>query len=160
MRRDLIALHPESKVWVYASNKLIPDAQIAAIKQDIVDFTMQWQSHGQNLDCYGNIFHERFLVLVADDTHHVSGCSIDSSVHFVKALEAKYNLNFFDRMTYHYVVDEVFHTIHHSQLKAAYNEGTINDDTLMVDNLVNTKETFLERWIVPLNMSWYKKLLS
>ena len=159
MRRDLIALHPESKVWVYASNSIIPDEHIAAIKQDIVDFTMQWQSHGQELDCYGNIFHERFLVLVADDTHHVSGCSIDSSVHFVKAMEGKYGLNFFDRMTYYYVVDEVFHSIHHSQFKEAYSSGEITDDTLMVDNLVNTKSTFLERWITPLGTSWYKKLL-
>jgi len=98
-------------------------------------------------------------VLVADDTHHVRGCSIDSSVHFVKALEQKYGLNFFDRMTYHYVIDEVFYTIHHSQLREAYQEGKISDDTLMVDNLVNTKSTFLERWITPLGESWYKKLL-
>jgi len=40
MRRDFIALHPDSKVWVYASNKVIPDEFIASMKQDIVNFTM------------------------------------------------------------------------------------------------------------------------
>jgi len=160
MRRDLIALDDRSKVWVYQSNVHIEDEICDSIREQIYDFTMQWSSHGQELQCYGNLFHNRFLVLVADDTTHIGGCSIDSSVHFIKSLEHKFNLDFFDRLNFSYVVDDHFNFVHNSELKEAYTSGQLNDDTLMVNNLVKTKEEFLTQWIIPLNESWYKKLLA
>ncbi len=159
MRRDLIALNNESKVWIYQSDVHINDDYEEKIKNYIYDFTMNWASHGKELECYGNLFHHRFLVLVADDSQHVSGCSIDSSVHFVKQLENSFGIDFFNRLNYAYVKDDEFHYINNADFKNAYNDGIIDDQTLMVNNLVKTKSEFLERWILPLDESWYKKLL-
>lgn len=159
MRRDLLALSDQSKVWIYQANKTVDDETEERIKEDLHDFSMNWVSHGAPVDCYVDLFHKRFLVLVADDTTHVSGCSIDSSVHFIKALEQKYQLDFFDRLTYAYVEDDEFMFIHNSELNPAYQSGKITDDTRMVNNLVKSKEEFLESWIVPLKDSWYKKLI-
>ncbi|MBT8188933.1 MAG: hypothetical protein KJO29_00785 [Bacteroidia bacterium] len=159
MRKDLIALSDDSKVWVYQADKTVDDDTEQRIKEDLHDFSMNWLSHGTPVDCYVNLFHKRFLVFVADDTNHVSGCSIDSSVHFIKALEQKYGLNFFDRLTFAYVEDDEFRFIHNSNLNPAYKSGQITDDTRMVNNLVKSKEEFLRSWIIPLKESWYKKLI-
>ncbi|MBT8230295.1 MAG: hypothetical protein KJO50_08545, partial [Bacteroidia bacterium] len=75
MRKDLIALSDDSKVWVYQADKTVDDDTEQRIKKDLHDFSMNWLSHGTPVDSYVNLFHKRFLVFVADDTNHVSGCS-------------------------------------------------------------------------------------
>lgn len=159
MRRDLIALPEDSKVWVYQAGKKITDDVTEQIKEALYNFSMSWVSHGQELDSYGHLFHSQFIVLVADGSNLPSGCSVDSSVHFIQALGNKYNIDFFDRMTFTYMIDEEVHTIHSSKLGQSYKSGLITDETFMFDNLVSDKEHFITEWIKPLNESWHKKFL-
>lgn len=160
MRRDLIALPDSSRVWVYQCDQFVSDEVAEKIQATLYDFTMMWQSHGQVVESYAQLFHKKFLVFVADETNHVSGCSIDSSVHLIKQLEQAYNLNFFDRLNFSYLQDDEVKIVNSSQLKEALESGSISDDTLMFDNLVNTKSTFINNWIIPLNESWYTRYLS
>ena len=160
MRRDLIALPDDSKVWIYQSTQLISDEATENIKNELYDFTMKWASHGADIDCYAHLFHHQFIVCVADESKHVSGCSIDSSVHLVKEIGKRYNLDFFDRMNYAYLANDMISTVHHSKLKEAYANGTINDETLFFNNLVSDKNTFLTEWIIPLSQSWHKKFIT
>lgn len=157
MRRDLIALPDDSKVWIYAADAKIPEEDAELIKERLYDFTMKWQSHGTEVDCYGHLFHNRFIVLVADESNLPSGCSIDSSVHFIQALGHHYRVDFFNRLVFSYLQNDEVHTIHKSQLKDAFNDKKIGLETLMFDHLVKTKKAFLEEWIIPLKDSWYMK---
>ena len=96
---DLIALDEGSKVWIYHCSDVIPEEKIPEIKQHIFNFVSQWVSHSRELKAYGNIFHNRLLCLFVDESQAgASGCSIDSSVRFIKDLGAHYNVDFFDRM--------------------------------------------------------------
>ncbi len=159
MRRDLIALPDSSKVWIYQCQEPVSYEVGEQIRQDLYDFSMQWRSHGVELECYGNLFHYQFLVLVADPSNLPSGCSVDSSVHFVQALGQKYGRDFMDRMTYAYMQEDEVKTISHQEFPSAYAAGEINDDTLIFNNLVDNKATFLEDWIVPLKESWHRKFI-
>ncbi len=160
MRRDLIALPDTSRVWVYQCDQFVSDEVAEQIQSNLYDFTMIWKSHGQDVESYAQLFHKKFLVFVADETNHVSGCSIDSSVRLIQQMEQAYNLNFFDRLNFSYLQDDNVTVINNTQLKQAYESGTINDNTLMFDNLVSTKEAFINNWIIPLNESWYTRYLS
>jgi len=159
MRRDLIALPEDSKVWVYQAKQKISDDVAEKIKSALYDFSMSWVSHGKELDSYGHLFHSQFIVLVADSSNLPSGCSIDSSVHFIEELGKKYDVDFFDRMTFTYMIDDQVEIVHSSQLADFYKDNKVNDDTLMFDNLVNDKTHFITEWIKPLNESWHKKFL-
>ncbi len=160
MRRDLIALPEDSKVWIYQSDKKIADQASQDIKDALYTFSMNWQSHGSELDSYAHLFHHQFVVMVADGSQLPSGCSIDSSVHFISALGEKHGIDFFNRMNFAYLIDDHVHTVKSSELKAAYSNKIINEETLMFDNLVNIKSDFLEKWIVPLRDSWHTKFLD
>ena len=159
MRRDLIALPDDSKVWVYQSDKVISDEKTESIMSSLYDFTMQWASHGHELDSYANVFHYRFIVVVADGSHLPSGCSIDASVHMIEDLGQQYGLQLFDRMQFAYMVDDQIFSMQSSDLPLAYKEGRITDDTLFFNNLVKTKAAFLEEWIIPLKDSWHTRFL-
>ncbi len=162
MIRDLIALPETSKVWIYQGDKELSYDQIDFIRPKIYEYVDQWASHGQAVEAYGNIFHKRFLVLVADESAlEVSGCSIDGSVHFVKWASKELNIDFFDRMNYAIMSeDEEISTIHHIDFKEAYVQGKITDESLIFNNLVDTKHRFLTDWIKPLKDSWHYKFVS
>ncbi len=159
MRRDLIALPDHSKVWIYQSTIRISDHLLADIQNEVIGFTKEWTSHGRAVESYGHIFHHRFLVFVADETNHVSGCSIDSSVRFIQNLGTKYNLDFFDRLNFLYFNNENIESIHHSDFAKAIETEVINEDYLIFNNLVKTKKEFIQHWIVPIKFSWHKKYL-
>ena len=160
MRRDLIALPDTSRVWIYQCDQTVNDDIAEEIQTILYNFTMMWQSHGQVVQSYAQLFHKKFLVFVADETNHVSGCSIDSSVRIIKQMEERYNVSFFDRLNFAYLKNDELDIIHSSEIKKAYDEGLISDETLMFDNLVNNKEDFLNKWIVPLKESWYTRYLN
>lgn len=160
MRRDLIALPDDSRVWIYQSVKRIPDSILTELQDDIINFTHQWTSHGKEVDCYGHIFHNHFLVLVADESQHVSGCSIDSSVHFIQKLGQKYGLDFFDRLNFLYFNEGEVQSIHASAFKKALQEGSLSSETLIFNNLVESKADFISKWVCPVHESWHARYLS
>lgn len=162
MIRDLIALPNESKVWIYQASRELSYDEIDIIRPRIYDFADAWTSHGIEVEAYGNIFHKRFLVLVADESNlGVSGCSIDTSVNFTKEMGNLISIDFFDRMQYAIMhEDESISTIHHSKFKEAIQENKINKESLIFDNLVNTKDKFLNEWIKPIQKSWHNRFIS
>lgn len=159
MRRDLIALPDDSKVWIYQAEKSIDINTADQIKEALYNFTMSWSSHGHQLDCYGHLFHFQFIVFVVDGSKLPSGCSIDSSVHIVEKIGEKYKIDFFDRLNFAYFESENIMTVDKDKFKNLYQEGLITDDSLVFNNLVKTKEEFISKWIIPLNESWHKKFV-
>ena len=159
MRRDLIALPDNSKVWIYQAKEPFSAAAAQGLKQDLYDFTMQWASHGHQVDSYGHLFHSRFLVLVADGNNLPSGCSIDSSVHLIQELGNKYATDLLDRTTVCYLDEMEVKTVDLQSLSTAYAEGNITRDTLVFDNLVANKADFLSKWIIPIKESWHQRFI-
>jgi hypothetical protein len=157
---DLIALDGSSKVWVYHASEIIPEEKIPEMKQHIFNFVGQWVSHNNALKAYGNIFHNRLLCLFVDETQAgASGCSIDSSVRFIKNLGAHYGVDFFDRMIFSYINENEVFTAKRPELKTLYSEGKVVDDTLFFNALVKNKDEFLSNWLVPLGDSWIKRMV-
>ncbi len=159
---DLIALAPSSRVWVYQADRFLSYDELDDARELLFPFLEQWTSHTKELYTYGNIFHRRFLALFVDESasHGTSGCSIDSSVHFIQQLGAKLNIDFFDRMHFCYLDDqEEVQSVNRVQLKEKYAAGDIKEDTFFFDNLVDTKENFIKNWTVQLGESWIKKML-
>src|SRR5215204_6806096 len=97
----------DSRVWIYQSSRLFTLSEALEIESLLNKFTAEWRSHGAEVDAYGNLFFGQFIVLMADETRAgVSGCSTDSSVRFVKGLEQKFGIDFFDRNNLAFVVKD------------------------------------------------------
>lgn len=157
---DLIALNDRSKVWIYQASSPIPEEKIPEVKQHIFNFVSSWVSHNSELRAYGNIFHNRLLCLFVDESQAgASGCSIDSSVRFIKDLGGHYEVDFFNRMIFSYIKDDEVFSANRAELKALYSEGVINDETIFFDTLVKDKAQFIDSWLVPLSKSWHKRML-
>jgi hypothetical protein len=155
-----LSLH--SKVWVYAANRVFNDNEAAAINESAKQFAGQWTAHKQQLSSDGGLLYNCFLVLMVDESMAgASGCSIDSSVRFVKEIGAKYQADFFNRMLLYYV-DEAnqLQIRSFNEASAAFTEGKINESTVVFNHLVNTKEAFENTWQVSLSKSPLLKFVA
>lgn len=155
-----IALPPTSRIWIYQSNEPFPATKIPQIQQQVQDFAQAWISHNRQLRAHGDVLHNRFVVLMVDESQaDASGCSIDKSVYFLKNLQAQYGVDLFDRMRFSYLEDEEVKTVSREEFAKLYSEGKINDDTLVFDTLVSNKGDFDNHFVKPLSKSWHKRMV-
>jgi len=146
---------PESRAWVYQSSRLLSISEALLVEDALGQFCSNWSSHGSPVKAHGNLFFGQFIVLLADETAAgVSGCSTDSSVHFIKGLGEQLAIDFFNRTTLAFFLKEKIQVLPLGQLSYAFENGFINGDTLYFDNLVGTKQALVNNWIKPVKESW------
>lgn len=155
-------LAPESRVWIYQSNRVLTEEEVAQMNDRLQQFALQWVSHNRALQAFAGVYHNRFIVLMVDETQAgASGCSIDSSVRFLKSIEADFQLHLFDRTTFLYLDKEgSIRQANMNEFQEAYQKGSIDDNTLVFDNLVATKNAFEQDWKKPLAKSWHRRFVG
>jgi hypothetical protein len=153
--KGIYTMPPTAKVWVYQSNKALSDTEVKAIEAAGIKFITQWAAHGASLDASFDVLYNRFIVLAVNEQQaNASGCSIDSSVRFIKGLEQQFNLNLFDRMQVAYHDDNAINACHfndlYAQLTALGKDKTQIANTIVFNNMITTKQEFDSKWEVPL----------
>jgi hypothetical protein len=150
----------DARIWVYAASSVLTSQQQEFLLREGTAFTAQWTAHQQPLKASFTIFHNLFLVFGVDTAQvDVSGCGIDKSVHLVQQWEKELGMPLFNRLQLEYLVGDVVHVLSKSQVVAAYENGTINDETLFFNKTVLTAEAFKKEFTVPFNKSWAHTLL-
>ncbi len=153
-------LPPSTRIWIYQSNQAFPEKELPKIQQQVQDFAQRWISHSRQLQAHGAVLHQRFVVLMVDESQaDASGCSIDQSVYFLKDLQAQYGVDLFDRMRFSYVEGEEVKTVSREEFAKLYSAGKINDDTPVFDTLVSNKGDFDQAFVKPLGKSWHKRMV-
>jgi hypothetical protein len=148
-----------AKVWIYQSDRIINAFEKERINNALSSFLNNWDSHQNPLKCYGDIWYDVFIVIMVDEEiNKASGCSIDKSVHFIKDIEKETDLKLMDRMVFAYKEKQEIKLVSRSEFQSAIENGSINDDTIVFNNLVITKAEFDLKWEVPLKESWHKQL--
>lgn len=150
----------DARVWVYQSNRILSDAEVKTIYNSGLSFISEWAAHGASLKASFDILYDRFVVIAVDEAQAMaSGCSIDKSVHFIKELEKQLNLNFFDRMQVAYRKDNEIVSCSFSEFEKLASQNSVNETTIVFNNMVNTKLAFDTEWEVPLKQSWQSRVL-
>lgn len=154
-------LPSNAKVWIYQADRNFSTEEVASITMLIENFVQNWQSHQVDVPAYGALYYRRFVVLLANhDEVNISGCSIDSSVKFIKELESVYGVGFFDRMKICYKIQEqLVGSINFNQIEEKIQEGKLNENTIVFNNLVQTKDELEGKWEIALKDSFFSKYL-
>jgi hypothetical protein len=146
---------PESRVWIYQSNRPFTEAEALETDQLVNEFVKTWHSHGEPVKGYGQLFFGQFLILMADESGTgVSGCSTDSSVRIIKEIERRFNVRLFDRVLLAFLIDDRIQLLTLSRISNALENGTMDGNTLYINNTVHTKALLESKWIIPIKDSW------
>ena len=97
---------PQSKIWVYTADREFSVKESAEINTKLQAFINEWAAHGSSLYGGAEIVENRFIVLCVDESKvSASGCSIDTSVGFIKSIGNQLNIDFFNRLNFWIVKD-------------------------------------------------------
>lgn len=150
-----------SRVWIYQSNRIFGMMEALRVESMLEDFVENWKTHGTPVKGYANLFFGQFLIIIADETSAgVSGCSTDSSVRLVKEIETLLGVNMFDRLSLAFWKEGKVQMLPLQQISYAIENGFIKADTLYFNNLVQTKQDLLNKWLVPVKDSWLASRLK
>lgn len=151
---------PQSKVWIYQSDRILSESEVEQIKNKSSLFISNWTAHGKLLKAKIEVYYALFLVLFVDETQaDASGCGIDKSVHFFQSLEKELGINLMNRLLVAYKENEVVKSISLYNFEKKLESGELNSATIVFNNLVQTKAEFDTQWEIPLKNSWHKKML-
>lgn len=151
----ILNLPHDSKVWVYQSDRLLNQIEVKMAENAVNEFLTHWQAHGKDVEGYGVVVKDAFIVLVANARNvEITGCSIDSSVNFVRELGKSLNINFFDRGKIVYLQNDVINIMNFKTFNPSSPEVVVFDAN--ISNLKDLKT----KWIVPYNQSSIKKLIE
>lgn len=153
-------LPPESRVWIYQSNRRFSHEELRIVEDRLRQFTGEWSVHGAPLNTSFKVGYDQFIILAADESQQdASGCSIDSSVRVLKTLEQEVGVQLFDRNLVAFKRGEEVTTITLKELKQKFTDGTLNEDTLTFNNLVTTRAALDDQWLVPVRQTWLKRYI-
>jgi len=158
---DFQELPNDSRIWIYQSNRKFRPEEVEVIQSETASFLEQWTAHGAHLEAGFEIKHNRFIVIGLNQSNaSASGCSIDSSVHFIQSLEKKFDLDLLDKMNVTFYTGEFIAYKPLADFKKMAKARSVSSKTIVFNNLVNTKEEFLSYWEVPAKDSWHSRFLA
>jgi len=156
-----MSFSPQSKVWIYQSDREFSNEEQQAIQLQLNDFTAQWKAHGHQLQAKAEILYNYFIVFIVDEASAgTTGCSIDASVRVIKGIEQEYSVDLFNRFNIAYKVDDKVVILNKEDFETLISIKKINRDSIVFNNLVQTLEDFENKWEVPFKDSWHNKVFA
>ena len=153
-------LPSNSRVWIYQSDREFSDQEINFITEKAIEFIDQWTKHGFNLKGSFTFKYNQFLILAVDEGfNNVSGCSIDSSVRFVKELETSLEVDMMNKMNISFKDGGHINIVKMSDFKEFTKSNKITSETIVFNNMVSTIDELETQWEVSVNDSWHKRFL-
>ena len=150
-----------SRIWIYQANRALSPLETEQVQSRLDAFTGQWLAHGHELAAKGEVRYNQFIILAVDEQQAgATGCSIDSSVRLMLELEREFNINLFDRFQLAYRDGEQIKTCNREEFQTLINEGKIDGDTIVFNNLVSTRKALDTNWQIPMRDSWHTNVFS
>lgn len=153
-------LPENSRIWIYQSNRSFSEVELNEISSKLNVFLHTWVAHGADLKAGFEIKYKRFIVIALDqDKQSATGCSIDASVQFIQELERAYSVDLMDKMNVSYKQGEYVAYKTLTDFKKMAKNKAVSKNTIVFNNLVNSKSEYQEFWEVPASESWHSRFV-
>ncbi|WP_034258174.1 hypothetical protein [Altibacter lentus] len=161
MLTDFKNLPDDSRVWIYQANRKLTDEEIATIQDRTSKFLEAWTAHGTDLEAGFELKYNRFIVIGLNQANaSASGCSIDASVRFIQSLEKEFDVDLLDKMNVTFYSGDFIAYKPLTDFRKMAKARSVSPNTVVFNNLVNTKAEYLENWEVPAKESWHNRFLA
>ena len=148
-----------SRIWIYQSNREFSSEEVNVIKFNAKKFIENWTRHGDDLKGSFTIVYNRFIVIAVDENFaNVSGCSIDASVRFIQQIQSELNVDLLNKLHIAFKTNDDVNSVSLNDFRSFIASDKITHDTIVFNNLVNTKADFESKWEVPAKESWHQRL--
>ncbi len=151
----------DARVWIFPSNRPFSELEISELNEAFSKFLQDWTAHGADLLAGFSLPYNRFIVIGLDQTaQNATGCAIDKLVHFVQQIETKFDVVLLDKMNVTYKQGAFLAHKSLSDFKKMAQQHAVSKDTIVFNNLVDTKHDFDQFWEVPAKESWHQRFFK
>jgi hypothetical protein len=156
-----MSFSPQSRVWVYQSDRKFTSTEENEILNKLASFTNQWKAHGNELLAKAEIRYGFFIILTVDESQAgVTGCSIDSSVRLIKEIEQEYHIDLFNRFNIAYKVNGEVVVNSKEDFETLVNIKQVTPETIVFNNMVQNLKELESKWEVPFQNSWHSTVFA
>ncbi len=155
---DFNDLSENSKVWIYPSSRKFYPQEIDEITEKLKYFVENWKSNEYFKASY-QFLYNRFIIFAVDEHTPISNSDIDQQVSFILELQAQYDVELLDKMNVCFKQGEYIQYKELKEFKKLLKNKSVNDKTIVFDNLVQNKYELTNFWEVPITESWYSRFL-
>lgn len=156
-----MSFSPQSRVWVYQSDRKFTSTEETEILNKLAAFTNQWKAHGNELLAKAEIRYGFFIILTVDESQAgVTGCSIDSSVRLIKEIEQQYHVDLFNRFNIAYKVNGEVVVNSKEDFETLVNIKQVTPETIVFNNMVQNLAELDSKWEVPFQNSWHSTVFA
>ena len=158
---DFDSMQETSRIWVYQSSRELTETEQEHVREVLKGFVEEWTRHGDSLKASYTIRYGHFIILAVDESfNQVSGCSIDASTHVFKGLEKQFGIDLLNKLNTAFRIGEHINIVSLQDFKKYVAENKIAEDTIVFNNLVQTKGELDRDWEVPAHHSWHKRYFN
>lgn len=148
-----------SRIWIYQSNREFSSEEVNVITLNAKNFIENWTRHGDDLKGSFTVVYNRFVIIAVDENFaNVSGCSIDASVRFIQQIQSELNVDLLNKLHIAFKTNDDVNSVSLNDFRSFIASDKITQDTIVFNNLVNTKADFESKWEVPAKESWHQRL--
>lgn len=148
------------RIWIYQAERKLTEEESAFVKEKMDAFAAQWTAHGKQLVAQALLRYNQFLIIrVNEGLVKATGCSIDNSTVYLKKIQQEIGVDFFDRMriAFRNSAGEI-ETVSRQAFEKLINDGLVNENTIVFNNMITEGESLAKKWEVPLKDSWHAKV--
>ncbi len=153
------SLSENAKVWVYPSSRKFYPQEIDGLKEKLHQFISEWKVNENAFKASFEIKYNRFVIFYAEDNVTLSNADIDAQVGCILALQQDYEIELLDKMNVCFKQGEFIQYKTVKDFKKLLKSKSVNDKTIVFDNLIQTKYELENFWEVPITESWYNRFL-
>lgn len=152
-------LSEEARVWVYPSSRKFYPQELDELSKKLTDFITSWKQDDENFKASFQFLHNRFIIFLAEEDSQLTNTDIDQQVSFILQLQQEYEVELLDKMNVCFKQGEFIQYKNVKEFKKLLKSKSVNDKTIVFDNLIQTKHEIENYWEVPITESWYNRFL-
>ncbi len=154
-------LDPNSRIWIYQSTRKLNHEEQQFILENTRRFLDDWTAHGNDLQAGVKINYDQFIIIgVNEAVNEASGCSIDTSVNYIRELGKALNLDLLERSKVAFKNQANIELVDFSEIRKMIGQGNITPSSMVFNNAIASKAELENGWLLPVEKSWMKKYFN
>jgi len=145
----------ESKVLLYPSSRKFYDNELEEIQIKMKNFISDWPDFSAAF----KIEYQRFLVFFMSNDTLITMEFMDRIANFILNLEKEYQITLLDKVNVSFKQGKYVQYQEMKKFRKLVKNKSISKDTIVFNNLIQTKGEFEKQWEVPLHESWLSHLV-
>jgi hypothetical protein len=146
-----------ARLWVFGSTRPLNHEQVQMLTENMSRFLAQWDSHQKEVTAAWQLKYNQFILIGVDETKTaISGCSIDSMVHNLRAFEQRSGSDILNTSSQVFYRDanKTVQCITREEFGQLVENGVVSEDTIVFDNSIQSiRELRWGKWEIPMKDS-------